>query len=64
MPTFIATLVVIGLAMLAMAVGVMITGRALKGSCGGTGAGCPCTPAEREECRREAEERGEHARAA
>ena len=62
MATFFATFSIIALAMFGMALGVMISGRALKGSCGGTGEGCPCTPAEREECRRERE--AEEARAA
>jgi hypothetical protein len=50
MDTFIGTLLVFGLAMLAMAVGVMFTGRSLKGSCGGVGNGCPCTDEERRAC--------------
>ena len=50
--TFGATLVVVATVMGAMVLGVVLTGRPLKGSCGGTGNGCPCTPAEREECRR------------
>ena len=31
-----------GTLMLMMAIGVMFTGRPLKGSCGGTGGECPC----------------------
>jgi hypothetical protein len=50
MSTFLGTLLVFGLAMLAMAAGVMLTGRSLKGSCGGVGKGCPCTEEERRAC--------------
>ena len=50
MATFLATLVVIGIVMGAMAVG-LASGRVLKGSCGGSGGGnCPCTPAEQAAC--------------
>ena len=35
----------IGFMMLAMAVGVIFTGRTLKGSCGGVGGLCPCDEA-------------------
>ena len=43
MQTLILTVAVIGAAMLAMAVGVIFTGRRLKGSCGGVGGGdCLC----------------------
>jgi hypothetical protein len=57
MATLLATLLIIGLIMTAMAVGVMFQGKALKGSCGGTGNGCPCTDEEQRACaakRREA----------
>ena len=50
MTTLIATLLVFALLMTAMAVGVMFQGRALKGSCGGIGTGCPCTDEERRAC--------------
>ena len=43
MGTFFGTLLVFALMMFAMAAGVMLSGRSLKGSCGGTGDGCPCT---------------------
>ena len=41
MQTLILTFVVFLLAVLAMAAGVMVTGRSLKGSCGGPS--CKCT---------------------
>ena len=50
MDTFLGTLLIVGLAMLAMAAGVMLSGRRLKGSCGGVGTGCPCTDEERQAC--------------
>jgi hypothetical protein len=52
MQTFLATLVVFALAMLAMAVGVVFSGRRLRGSCGGTGEDCSCDAAARAECAR------------
>ena len=36
------TFSVFGVLMLMMAIGVMFTGRPLKGSCGGVGGECPC----------------------
>lgn len=36
------TIGVIGIAMAAMAIGVAVTGRRLKGSCGGVGQSCTC----------------------
>ena len=57
MATLLATRLLCGLLMTAMAVGVMFQGKALKGSCGGTGTGCPCTEDEKRACaakRREA----------
>jgi hypothetical protein len=52
-----ATVLLFALAMLAMAVGVMATGRRLKGSCGGTGStDCHCeatgVPVEQRACER------------
>ena len=49
MTTFFATLVVVGIVMGAMAIG-LASGRVLKGSCGGSGGECPCTPAEQAAC--------------
>jgi hypothetical protein len=50
METFLGTLLVFALVMLAMAAGVMLTGRSLKGSCGGVGNACPCSDEERRAC--------------
>ena len=50
MQTFLATTIVIGLVMAAMAIGVILRGRALQGSCGGTGQGCECSDAKRKRC--------------
>ncbi len=44
MATLLATLAIFGCVMLAMALGVMIQGRRLRGSCGGTGQDCSCSP--------------------
>jgi hypothetical protein len=56
MQTFLATALIIGIAMAAMAVGVIFSNRTLKGSCGGTGLNCSCS----EEARRECALAGEH----
>ena len=55
--TFLATLVVFGLAILLMSLGVLIHGKRLQGSCGGTGKACSCTPIAARNCalRRERE---------
>lgn len=42
MMTIVLTFILIAVIMLAMAVGVMVTGRRLQGSCGGPGAHCHC----------------------
>jgi hypothetical protein len=42
MQIFLLTVGAIAVAMAAMAVGVAITGRRLKGSCGGSGEACEC----------------------
>ena len=42
MELFYLTLVFFALIMFLMALGVMISGRRLKGSCGGVGGECPC----------------------
>ena len=49
MSTFIATLLLFALVMGGMAIG-LLTGRSLKGSCGGNGGSCPCTPEAKAAC--------------
>jgi hypothetical protein len=45
MELFYITLVFFALMMFLMSLGVMISGRRLKGSCGGVGGECPCDEA-------------------
>jgi hypothetical protein len=55
MVVLLSTLAIFALAMTAMAIGVMMTGRRLQGSCGGSGNGdygCPCDAAKRQSCAR------------
>ncbi len=49
MTSFIAALIFFALVMGGMAIG-LVAGRRLKGSCGGTGGSCPCTPEEKHVC--------------
>ena len=48
MSTFVLTLAVIAFIMTIMAVGVIISDKALKGSCGGVGPDCACADAAEE----------------
>jgi hypothetical protein len=50
MQTFMLTALIFGIAMAAMAVGVIFSNRTLKGSCGGTGLACLCTDEARKQC--------------
>lgn len=50
MQTIIAAVLVFAVALAAMAVGVIFTGRRLQGSCGGTGRDCTCDEATRADC--------------
>ena len=50
MATFLATLVVFGLVTIAMALGVIIQGKRLQGSCGGSGKDCQCSPLAARNC--------------
>jgi hypothetical protein len=50
METFLLTALIFGLAMAAMAVGVIFSNRTLKGSCGGTGLDCSCSDEARRQC--------------
>lgn len=58
METFFATLLIFAGAMAAMAVGVMISGRRLKGSCGGTGKDCACDDEAQKSCALKARAQG------
>lgn len=51
MTTFLATCAVLILVVGAMAVGVMIQGRRLRGSCGLTGEDCACSALRARSCR-------------
>ena len=44
MATFVAALVVVGLTVFAMSIGAIVEGRRLRGSCGGSGQDCACSP--------------------
>jgi len=50
METFLAAALIFGIAMAAMAVGVIFSDRQLKGSCGGTGRECSCSEEARRDC--------------
>jgi len=50
MQTFLATFLFFAAIMAAMAIGVIVHGRRLKGSCGGVGGDCPCDEAAQQEC--------------
>jgi len=54
MTTFLFTLLFIGSAMAAMAVGVILSDRQLQGSCGGLGGkDCVCDPEDQKVCKKE-----------
>lgn len=42
--TLVATLIAVALAMLDLGVGLLLVGRPLRGSCGGTNGACLCNP--------------------
>ncbi|HJN74363.1 MAG TPA: DUF539 domain-containing protein [Myxococcota bacterium] len=50
MTTFLATFGFVAVAMVAMAIGVILTGRRLRGSCGGGADDCVCEIEKRREC--------------
>jgi hypothetical protein len=64
MTTFLAAVALFGLSVCAMAIGVLVQGRKLRGSCGHSEAGaCQCSPLAARHCplRREREARaGSH----
>jgi hypothetical protein len=51
MATFLAALVVVGLTVFAMSIGAIAQGRRLRGSCGGSGQDCSCSPLAARNCR-------------
>lgn len=51
MATFLAALVVFAVVIAAMALGVIIQGKRLRGSCGGSGKDCECSPLAARDCR-------------
>jgi hypothetical protein len=56
METFLATIVLFGAMMAAMAIGVVFSGRRLRGSCGGTGEECECSDERQKACASKREE--------
>ena len=65
LPTIVLTVIIFGLAAAAMAVGVMVAGKRLSGSCGGLGGGsCECTPEKQAQCKKRGDEHHAHAHAA
>ena len=50
MDTFFATLLIVAAVMAAMSVGVVVSGRRLRGSCGGMGKDCECDEEARRAC--------------
>ena len=48
--TLVATFVVLGIIVVAMAVGVIFGRPALRGSCGGDGTACTCSSADQAAC--------------
>lgn len=50
MGTFVASLAVFAFVFLAMSVGVLVDGKRLRGSCGGSGEGCHCSPLAARRC--------------
>ncbi|MDJ0787462.1 MAG: hypothetical protein QNK05_11685 [Myxococcota bacterium] len=50
METVLGTMIVFGIVVGAMSLGALVTGRPLKGSCGGPDADCPCSESEKRAC--------------
>lgn len=49
--TLLATLAIVGLVFVAMALGAILQGKRLQGSCGGSGKACQCSPLAARDCR-------------
>ncbi len=49
--TFFAASLIFGCVVLAMSLGAVLQGRRLKGSCGGVGEDCSCTPLAARACK-------------
>ena len=60
MQTFLATLLFVAMIMTFMAVGVIFSGRRLRGSCGGTGSDCACDDEAQRNCPHRPEESEPH----
>jgi len=60
MQTFIAALVIFGIAVFVMSIGVIFQGKRLRGSCGGTGQDCHCNNVGALSCETRKERVGEH----
>ncbi len=50
MMTVLVTILCFGVVMAAMAFGVIVSNKPLRGSCGGTGDDCTCSEAKRQRC--------------
>lgn len=50
MTTILLSIAVLAAMMLGMALGVILNGKSLKGSCGGVGTSCECSEAKRRQC--------------
>lgn len=50
MATFVASAAVFGLVVIGMALGVLVQGKRLRGSCGGSGEACSCSPLAARHC--------------
>lgn len=51
MATFLAAFALFAVVSLAMSIGVLLQGKRLRGSCGGTGKACECSALKARKCR-------------